>query len=162
MAKQLSQTQLINAVLDKTLDLKLPAMTKDEFERNFGFRVSDEELKGLTLIEVIVRQLVLKACMGNDKSIQEILDRKLGKPVQTAEITTKNFNYYDFLLQLKEKTSIPVPQAEVEPEPEVIDMPSGPLPTQQRTVVAEVVRKHENEKSVAKLNVEIDPLQDLL
>lgn len=155
MAKLDPKNQAISAVLDKALELKLPAMTQEEFQRLFGFRVTSEELQNLTLIEVIVRQLVLKACMGNDKSIQEILDRKLGKPVQTAEITTKNFNYYDFLLELKNKTDKPYGAVvDVQAEPANFAPVPTPSPLEQALNKARVPKVATQPAS--------DPLQDLL
>lgn len=68
----------VQETLTKILSHKLPRMSTDEFEHMFNIRVSQEELQDISFLELMIRQLVVKACMGNDKSIQEILDRLIG------------------------------------------------------------------------------------
>ncbi len=101
MAVQGSKAKYIRDLLDKALELQVPTMAPEEFERIFGIKISSEELKNLSFAEVMVRQLVLKACSGNDRSIQEVLDRLLGKAVQTTESVTKSYSYHDFLIECR-------------------------------------------------------------
>lgn len=99
-----SKAKYIREALDRALELKIPGdMTPEQFERTFAMKVTPEELKNLTFAELLVRQLVVKACAGNDRSISEVLDRLLGKPMQTTENVTKSYNYYDFLTECSEK-----------------------------------------------------------
>lgn len=96
-----SKAKYIREILDKALEIPVPQMSPDEFLRIFGLHVTPEEIKKLTLADAMVRQLVTKAAAGNDRSIQEVLDRLLGKPMQTTESVTKSYNYHDFLLECK-------------------------------------------------------------
>lgn len=98
-----SKAKYIRDLLDRALELKVPPdMTVEQFERTFAVRITAEELKNLTFAELLVRQLVIKACSGNDRSIQELLDRLLGKPTQTTESVVKSYSYHDFLISCRE------------------------------------------------------------
>jgi hypothetical protein len=99
--QQGSKAKYIRELLDRSLELKLPAMSPEEFERTFGMKVSAQEIASISMAEVMVRQLVWKACTGNDKSIGETLDRLLGKAVQATEITTRSDSYHDFLIECR-------------------------------------------------------------
>ncbi len=101
MAVEGSKAKFIRELLDKALELNVPAMSPEEFERIFGIKITADEMKSLSFAEVMVRQLVLKACTGNDRSIQEVLDRLLGKAVQTTESVTKSYSYHDFLIECR-------------------------------------------------------------
>ena len=59
-------------------------------------------MQDLTLGELMVRQLVLKAAAGDSKSVQEVLDRLLGKPMQQTESVVKSYTYHDFLIQCQD------------------------------------------------------------
>lgn len=101
-----SKAKYIRDLLDKALELSVPQVSVEEFERLFGLKATADEIKNLSFAEVMVRQLVMKACSGNDKSIQEILDRLLGKAVQTTENTTKSYSYHDFLIECRNQDTI--------------------------------------------------------
>ena len=51
----------------------------------------------MTFAKMIVHRLLMKAAAGNDKSIQEVLDRLLGRPKQTQKDTQKATSYLTFL-----------------------------------------------------------------
>lgn len=97
-----SKAKYIRELLDRSLDLTVPAMSAEEFEKVFGLKVSAAELTKLTFAEVIVRQLIQKACSGNDRSLTEVLDRLLGKPMQQTESVVKTYTYTDFLIQCRD------------------------------------------------------------
>lgn len=101
MAAEGSKAKYIRELLDKALETKVPQISPEEFERDFGFRATREEIAQFTFAEIMVRQLVTKAASGNDKSIQEIMDRLLGKPMQQTESVVKSYTYHDFLRQCK-------------------------------------------------------------
>lgn len=105
MAIEKSKAQYLRDLLDKALVLEVPQMGPEEFNRIFGIKVEPGEIKGMTFAEVMMRQLVLKACAGNDKSIQEVLDRLLGKPMQVSESTVKTYSYQDWLIELRNSES---------------------------------------------------------
>lgn len=100
-AQQGSKAKYIRDLLEKSLELRVPQISAEEFERIFGLKVTAEDVRSLSLGELMIRQLVLKACTGNDRSIQEVLDRLLGKPMQTTENVTRSYNYHDFLIECK-------------------------------------------------------------
>lgn len=124
-----SKAKYIRDLLDKSLELSVPDMSPEHFERVFGMKVTADEIKNLSFGEVMVRQLVLKACVGNDKSIQEVLDRLLGKPMQTTENVTKSYTYHDFLFrcqELDEKDAGAAPRTVIEAAPAPLTPPSAP------------------------------------
>lgn len=92
------QRKVLRDLLDRALTQKIPVMPEEEFQRLFN----TQQMPGMTYAELMIHQLVVKACAGNDKSIQEILDRLVGKPVQTAEIKSVSYTYNDFLLSCVE------------------------------------------------------------
>lgn len=96
-----SKAKFIRDLLDKSLELPVPPMAPEEFERTFGMKATPQEIERMSMAEVMVRQLVWKAAKGNDKSIGETLDRLLGKAVQTTETTTRSYSYHDFLIECK-------------------------------------------------------------
>lgn len=98
-----SKAKFIREALDRALELKVPQVSPEDFERAFSIRATPEEIKTLTLAELMVRQLVLKACAGSDRSITEVLDRLLGKPTQTTESVSKSYSYHDLLIELKKQ-----------------------------------------------------------
>lgn len=108
-------------LLDRSLDAIVPLTDPQDFSIQFRVTVTHQDIaRGITYAELMVRQLVQKACEGNDKSIGEILDRLIGKPVQTAEVTTRHYTYNDFLLSIVEQ--------EQKEKHKVIDVPSQPTP----------------------------------
>lgn len=129
-----SKAKYIREALERALDLKVPSdWTPEQFERTFALRVSPQELANITFAEVLVRQLLVKACSGNDRSITEVLDRLLGKPMQTTETVTKSYSYHDFLLTCKEAD-----------EKEIIEL----VPAAQRMIV---VQKKPGDDAIADL-----------
>lgn len=114
-----SKAKYIRDLLDKALELRVPAMSPEEFERIFNIKASPAEIRNFTFAEIMVRQLVVKACAGNDKSIQEVLDRLLGKPMQTTESVSKSYTYHDFLIQCQQAD-------EAEAKPKNITPPKKP------------------------------------
>lgn len=142
LALEESKAKWIRDLLDRALDLKVPDLTPEVFQREFNIIVTRAEISKLTFAEVIVRQLVRKAATGNDRSIQEVLDRLLGKAMQTTESVQKTYNYHDFLIQCREAdaaeksgrtidiTPTPFPRA-------ALPAPAGP-PKVKRTAVPPV------------------------
>jgi hypothetical protein len=91
----------------------------DEIERIYGVRLTPEEAQGITYKELILRQLAIRGASGDMRAINQILDRLLGKPVQTNENINTNVTYYDFLMQLVEddkKAELGVIEAEAKVE----------------------------------------------
>ena len=111
-----SKAKYLRDLLETSLTLRAPAVAPEEFERLFGIKVSSaEEIQDITFAEIMVRQLVLKACTGNDRSISEVLDRLLGKPMQTTETVSKSYSYHDFLIECRdsEEKTRPVKPAQI-------------------------------------------------
>lgn len=101
MSQAADERKKFKQKLDAALDRPIPALTAAEFHTTF-FIPWSPEFK--TYRDVIVHQLVLKACRGGDRSIQEIFDRAMGKPKQATEAPTeKGTSYYDFLMTLAEE-----------------------------------------------------------
>jgi len=119
-----SKAKYLRDLLDKALETKLPTLSPEQFERAFMIKATPQEIAEFTFAEVMVRQLVLKACAGNDRSIQEIMDRLLGKPMQTTESISKSYTYHDFLIQCRdspeeapmERVASREPEKVIEPE----------------------------------------------
>lgn len=110
--------------LERILSESLPDLSADDIRATFGMLVPPDRVDRMTYQELMLRQLVLKACAGNDKSIGEVLDRLIGKPTQTTEIKATQNTYHTFLLECleadqREKVGLPR-----EPEPTVIDVPT--------------------------------------
>lgn len=108
-------------LISKALDKPLPRMSVDDFAQMFFFAVTASELAGFkTYRDVLIHQLVLKGCRGENRAVQELLDREMGKPKPTAEVPAagRTGTYYDFLMSLveEEKTAKPGGPAEVEPQ----------------------------------------------
>jgi len=55
------------------------------------------ELYGLSYMEAATIQLARQAAMGDQKAIDMLLDRNIGKPKQTNENKNMNMTYQDFL-----------------------------------------------------------------
>jgi hypothetical protein len=109
-----SRAKYVRELLDKAVGLPAPQLSPEDFEREFSMRVTAEEIKNLTLAEVMIRQLVLKAAKGNDKSITDVMDRLLGKPTQTTENVSKTYNYHDFLVECRNADAAEVGKVVVE------------------------------------------------
>ena len=89
-------------LLEKTLTADIPI--SDAMMSVHGLAVPDHlqdpaknPKQTVQLEEILVYQLVLKACAGNDKSIQEVLDRLVGKPAQYVESHSTQYTYIDFM-----------------------------------------------------------------
>lgn len=93
-------------MLERILYEPLPNLSPDDIRATFGLLIPPEQMKQITYQELMLRQLVLKACSGNDKSIGEVLDRLIGKPTQTTEITATQQTYHSFLLDCIEKDQL--------------------------------------------------------
>lgn len=122
MADETSKAKLIRDLLDRSLELTGPDLSPEEFERAFGIRATPEEIKRFTLAEIMVRQLVLKACKGDNRAITEVLDRLLGKPMQTSESVVKSYSYQDLLLEFRNADA----KEKGGQKPTVIDVPPSP------------------------------------
>lgn len=122
MADETSKAKLIRDLLDRSLELTGPDLSPEEFDRAFGIRATPEEIKRFTLAEIMVRQLVLKACKGDNRAITEVLDRLLGKPMQTSESVVKSYSYQDLLLEFRNADA----KEKGGQKPTVIDVPSSP------------------------------------
>ena len=55
------------------------------------------ELYGLSYVEAATIQLARQAANGDQKAIEMLLDRNIGKPKQTNENKNMNMTYQDFL-----------------------------------------------------------------
>lgn len=97
-----SKAKLFRDLFDRAIDLPVPQLAPEEFDRKFGITLTAREISTATMAEIIVRQLVAKAAAGNDKSIQEVMDRLLGKPMQQTETTVKSYSYQDFLIECRD------------------------------------------------------------
>ncbi len=60
----------------------------------------DEDLEGLTLAEVMMLRVGRSAARGNQWAVREMMDRVLGKPKSTAEVTSVKINYEDYLKKI--------------------------------------------------------------
>lgn len=105
MSERAETKKHFKALLDRALDRPLPRLSPDQFIQTFLFQPTPEELKSFkTYRDVLVHQLVLKACRGTDSSIRELIDRTSGKAKQEAEgpSADRGATYTDFLLSLAE------------------------------------------------------------
>lgn len=123
MTDQGSKAKFIRDALDKIVGEKVPQMSPEQFERMFSVKLEADQIQTMTFGELMMRQLVLKACTGNDRSITETLDRLLGKAVQTTESVVKSYSYHDLLVQLQSEDS-PAPAKRAE----IVDVSGQPLP----------------------------------
>lgn len=83
----------------------------------------DAQYAGLTVAEVMVRkQLMQAARTGN---AEEVMDRLIGKPKQSTEVTKLNLTYEDTLREIARKESLklgpPARRAVVTVEAEIVD-----------------------------------------
>lgn len=99
MSNNPSERTRFRAMLGRILSEKLPEVPLDDLRVFFGSLIPAEKLAGMTYEELMMRQLVLKACAGNDKSITEIMDRVAGKPTQVIEGKVLTGTYQDFLAE---------------------------------------------------------------
>lgn len=90
---------MIRELLEEMIQEEIPELPDGEYERVFGNDAPDPADGPITYAKLLVHRLLVKACAGNDKSIQEVLDRMLGKPMQITENTNTNQNitYLTFL-----------------------------------------------------------------
>jgi len=89
-------------------------------EQTFGFSSLPENIRNdpkLTHMDLLVYRLGMQALSGNDKSIQEILDRLMGKPTQVNENLNISATYEDFLETCVGKDVIEAEVVEVLPPP---------------------------------------------
>jgi hypothetical protein len=90
-------TQLLNHVMGEIAPL-------DKFTNETLGRFVPEELWGrVTYREIMIRGLISKACGGDGKATQEVLDRLLGKPVQKNENLNLEASYTEFLDSIADK-----------------------------------------------------------
>jgi hypothetical protein len=155
MADSGSKAKFIRESLDKIVGEKVPQMAPEQFERMFSVKLEPEQIASMTFGELMMRQLVLKACTGNDRSITETLDRLLGKAVQTTESVVKSYSYHDLLVQLQSEDPAAPKRAEVVDVPPArsIIAPPRELP---KTIQAAIVPDDEDEdENEAELIAEI-------
>ncbi len=55
------------------------------------------QYNGLSKGEVVIRQLIDKACLGGKDATKELLDRLVGKPKQQIESKKLTMSYQDYL-----------------------------------------------------------------
>ena len=139
-----SRAKYVRDFLDRALELPAPDITPEEFDRQFGLLVTSDEIKKLCMADVMIRQLVMKAAKGNDKSISEVLDRLLGKPVQATETISKSYNYHDYLIECR--------NADAAEACRTIDMVTAPG----------VPRSVENSKKLRAALMDLSALDDIL
>lgn len=84
---------------DFTAEMHSLVENVEDFERTFGITLSEEEKENITYKRLVVKRLIMKACSGDAKALQEVLDRWVGKPKQINENINVNYNYLDFLEQ---------------------------------------------------------------
>ncbi len=101
------------ALLREILDSPVPSV--DDFERAFGFPISDKMLAGLTYEKLIHLRAVVEAARGNIKAYSDIQDRLGGKPKQVMEVDHNVKTYKEFL------TEIAVNDPDLLPAPPEID-----------------------------------------
>lgn len=107
--------------LTSFLARKVPA---DELQRNLGIKIQPGQQ--LSYEDIIVQNLVSKACGGDDKAMRELLDRYLGKPKQVSENLNLEMTYNDYLETLlaedeAEAKELPDPGKVVDVEVDVLD-----------------------------------------
>ncbi len=93
---------LIRDLLEKKIYQEIPPMDEGDYYLQFGNDAPPYK-KGMTFADMLVHRLLMKACAGNDKSIQEVLDRFLGKPKQKTDEGPSKGTYLDFLQGIVEK-----------------------------------------------------------
>ncbi len=87
-------------MLDKEAVVQLPLTVmsllykRTDFEKEMGI---DKELEGLTNAEVAMMHLADDAARGNQKAIDMLQDRIVGKPMISSENKNINLTYEDFL-----------------------------------------------------------------
>lgn len=118
MAKDGSKAKIIRDFLDQALELKVPNMSPEDFLREFGIHATADEIPNLTLAEVMMRQLVMKAAKGSERSIDSVMDRLLGKPMQQSEHVVKSYSYYDLLMEYKKLDEGTPKELELIPDPD--------------------------------------------
>lgn len=150
MAVEESKAKYIRALLDRALGTKVPQMSPEEFERMFGFKATRDQIADYTFAELMVMQLVTKAASGNERSIQEVMDRLLGKPVQQTEAKSVSYTYHDFLVRCKEM--------DAEDGGKVVDIPPPPAPLPTKPVT----RKTSKPRIIPEVQSEDDILRDLM
>jgi len=98
----------VSARLAQDLDIEIPPQFQDP-KLNPGLKV--------TPLQLILAKMVEKACQGNDKAIQEMLDRTLGKAAQHIE-TKSTVTYLDFVTGLADTIDdVSAPFTRVSPDP---------------------------------------------
>lgn len=61
------------------------------------------EFAGLTKLEVMAKNIASNAALGGIDSVNQMLDRILGKPKQSSESKNLNVTYQDFLNELERR-----------------------------------------------------------
>ena len=104
-----------------------PTQIRDMLADALNGRVSDPEVAallaslgaqpGATYAEVFVRQLLIRACLGDSRAMAEVLDRIVGKTTINSHEKDSGATYRDFLMavvEIEEKRKLGIP-TEVDP-----------------------------------------------
>lgn len=89
----------------------LPFECEDPFHPDFVFN-------GLPIIEVMVRRQIAKAAQaGSEAMVETVIDRLIGRPMQSTETKRVNINYEDWLRETARKESLKqaIPATPVDP-----------------------------------------------
>lgn len=99
-----------------------PTQIRDMLADALNGRVSDPEVAsllaslgaspGATYAEVFVRQLLIRACMGDTRAMAEVLDRIVGKTSINPNEKESGATYRDFLMaivEIEEKKKLGLP-----------------------------------------------------
>jgi len=63
------------------------------------------EYVGMSKGEVVLRQLIHRATLGEETATRELLDRLIGKPKMQVETKRLNMSYQDFLDEIDRQTN---------------------------------------------------------
>lgn len=100
-SKTENSAQIVD-LLEDALDSEVSI--SPELEERFGILIPDQladprlnPSQKTTYRQLMIYRLVIKACGGQDKSIQEVLDRLVGKPAQYVENHNTDQTYLEFM-----------------------------------------------------------------
>lgn len=105
----------IRDLLASALGQRVPISS--DLEADHGFVTPPESPDGMvSYMELLVMQMVHKACAGSDKAITEVLDRLAGKPTQVTENLHATVSYEAYLQSLADEEPSPPKLIEVRDE----------------------------------------------
>lgn len=105
----------VRALLLKILNLPVPP----ESLKQYGLLLQKTP-ESMTKAELIMYQLVERACSGDLVAINQLFDRLIGKPLQVTENTTRVLTYRDFLSDVAHKEQMA--------KHKIVDVEAIPLP----------------------------------